>query len=66
MATRKNKQNETVISELDLYESIPMINYIEEGDKTLRFFINGFVGASLFVDIEQIEGYVWFEIDKAN
>lgn len=66
VVTRKSKQNETLISELDLYENIPMINYIEEGEKTLRFFINGFVGPSLFVDIEQIEGYVWFEIDKAN
>ena len=66
VVTRINDKYETIVTELDLVENIPSINYIEEGEKVLRFYISHFVGSSLYVDLEQIEGYMWFEIDEAD
>lgn len=52
VVTRKNSDNETIISALNLFENIPSINYINESQGNIKFLISGFVGESLFVEIE--------------
>lgn len=52
IVNRMDQQNKTIAPWLYLYENIPTVNYMEETDDFLRFYIEGFVGPTLFVDIE--------------